>query len=102
MVIVPLRAIPSQVVNVTLGGQPCQIALYQLATGLYCNLYVRNVIVIGGVICHNVNRIVRDLYLGFIGDLIFVDSQGKSDPEYSGLGGRYELAYLTAAEAADK
>jgi hypothetical protein len=98
MLIVPLQAIPNQVVNVTLGGQSCQISVYQLSTGLYCDMYASNAPVIAGVICQNINRIVRDAYLGFVGDLVFIDMQGDSDPDYSGLGARFLLAYLETSD----
>lgn len=94
MLTVPLQAIPSQVVTATLGGQSCQIAVYERATGLFCDLSAAGVPVISGVQCQNMNRIVRDEYLGFLGDLLFVDTQGSSDPDYTGLGTRFVLVYL--------
>lgn len=57
-------------------------------------MYVSGNLIIAGVICQDRNRIVRDLYLGFIGDLCFIDIQGTSDPIYTGLGDRYVLCYL--------
>lgn len=39
-------------------------------------------------------------YAGFIGNLLFIDTQGSSDPSYDGLGGRFALVYLTAEEYA--
>ena len=44
------------------------------------------------------NRIVRDLYLGFVGDFIWFDTQGSSDPIYMGLGSRFILVYLAPAD----
>lgn len=98
MLTIALQPVPSQLVNVTLAGQPCSIALYQRGTGMYCDLYVSNVLVIGGVVCQNVNRIVRDAYRGFVGDLLFLDTQGGSDPTYDGLGSRFVFAYLEASD----
>ncbi|PBC01726.1 hypothetical protein [Mesorhizobium sp. WSM3860] len=98
MVIIPLQAVPNQAVGVTLDGQVSQISLYQKNTGLFIDLYVDNVLVIGGVICQNLNRIVRSLYLGFSGELLFIDNQGDTDPYYTGLGTRYSLAYVSASE----
>lgn len=82
----------------SLADQSCLIELRQKSMGLFINLYVNDALIIGGVICQNRNRIVRSAYLGFIGDLAFIDNMGASDPEYAGLGSRYELAYLTADE----
>lgn len=90
--------------NVTLDGQLCRIHLAQKATGLFLDLYVDDVLIIGGVLCQVANRIVRSAYLGFVGDLAFFDTQPNADPvdaahpdhvHYSGLGGRYFLAYVT-------
>lgn len=98
MQVIPTQAIPSQSINVQLAGQNCQINVYQYSTGMYCDLYVSGNLIIGGVICENENRIVRDLYLGFIGDLIFFDTQGNNDPYYTGLGTRYLLVYLSTTD----
>ena len=98
MQIVPIVDAYSQVVNVQLGGQSCAISLYQKSTGFYCDLYVGGALIIGGVICQNLNRIVRSLYLGFIGDLCFMDTQGALDPSSPGLGTRYLLCYLEIAD----
>ena len=98
MVIIPLQAVPSQAVSVTLGTQISQINVYQKLPGLFIDLYVDNVLVIGGVICQNLNRIVRSAYLGFSGDLAFIDNQGDTDPVFTGLGTRYSLAYLSPAD----
>ena len=98
MLIVPLKTEPSQTVTVTLGGQVVQIDVYQKAFGLFANVYVSNVLIIGGAICQNLNRLVRSTYLGFVGDLMFIDNQGTSDPTYDGLGTRFSLMYLEASD----
>lgn len=98
MLVVPLQPTASQLVNVNLGGQACQIRVSQKNTGMFVDLYVNNVLIIGGVLAENRNRIVRSLYLGFQGDLTFYDNEGQTDPYYTGLGSRYSLLYLTAAE----
>ena len=81
---IPIADVPSQTLSVQLGGQSCSISIYRKSTGLFCNLSVANVLIIGGVICQNVNRIVRDAYLGFVGDLVFLDTQGTDDPTTPG------------------
>lgn len=95
---VPLRAVPSQTLNVVLASQNCQINIFQTAYGVFMDLYVNDESIILGVICQNLNRIVRSLYLGFIGDFVFIDNQGDTDPVFTGLGSRYTLAYLTQDE----
>ena len=99
MQIIPIADIYSQTLNVTLANQSCTINLYQTTNcGLFCDLYVNNALVIGGVICQNLNRIVRDTYLGFVGDLTFLDNQGQNDPSSPGLGTRFSLCYLSASD----
>lgn len=101
MLIVPLQAVPSQTTSVTLDGQACQLNVISRLGVVFLDLYVDNVPVILGVQCQNGNRIVRSKYLGFSGDLAFVDTQSPGrDPEWSGLGSRYLLAYLTAGDVA--
>ena len=95
---IPINDVTSQTVKTLLAGQSCKMFIYQLASGLYLDLYVNDVLIVGGVICENLNRIVRDLYLGFIGDLIFQDTQGSLDPSSPGLGTRYLLQYLEVAD----
>lgn len=98
MLIVPLTPVPSQELTVLLANQACQINISQKRLGMFMNLYVNNSLIIGGVICQNLNRIVRSLYLGFTGDFMFFDTQGTSDPIYTGLGDQYRLIYLEAAD----
>ncbi len=98
--IVPLIDTPSQSLSITLGGQACRIDLKVRSTGMYCDLYVNDVLTIGGVACHNLARIVIDSYLGFVGDLMFSDTQGDSDPTSPGLGTRFLLFYIEASDLA--
>jgi len=96
--IIPLQALPNQTVTVALNNQNCTITARQTSTGLYTSLAVNNAPIISGVISQNLNVIVRDAYLGFIGDLAWIDTQpdpvyGPSDPFYSGIGTRFFLAY---------
>jgi hypothetical protein len=95
---VPIQAVPNQNLQVQLGSQACTLEIYQYAYGLFINVYVSGVLIIGGVICENLNRIVRDAYLGFVGDFVWFDTQGKSDPVYTGLGSRFLLVYLEQAD----
>ena len=92
--IVPLQAVPNQTLQVQLSAQPCIINLYQTDYALFMDLYVGNSLIACGVICQNLNRIVRSAYRGFVGDLAFVDTQGSTDPVYTGLGARYQLIYF--------
>lgn len=98
MNLIPLQPIPSQTFAVTLAGQSCVIAVYAKTTGLYLDLTLSGLPIVGAVRCHNLVRLVRQAYLGFVGDLAFVDTQGTTDPVYTGLGSRYVLAYFAPDE----
>jgi hypothetical protein len=106
MQIIPIQDVYSQTLTIQLGGQNTQINLYQKNNShLYCDVYVNNSAIITGVICRNMVRIVRNLYLGFIGDLMFVDQQGTFtppstgiDPSSPGLGSRFIFCYLTPSD----
>jgi hypothetical protein len=100
MLIVPLQAIPNQTVTTTLNSQVTQLNVYQTYNGLFIDIYLENTLIVGGVICENQNRIIRSAYLGYSGDFAFLDVQGSNDPDYTGLGTRYFLAYLTETELA--
>lgn len=116
--VVPLQPVPNQAVNVTLNNQACAIDVYekqvyvpyqpegaiptdppplvQVST-IYVDLYVNDSLIIGGVLARNNNLIVRDAYLGFVGDVYFVDTQGDLDPQVAGLGSRWVLVYNPSA-----
>jgi len=105
MLIIPINDTYSQTLTIQLAGQNCKINLYQKSTGFYCDLYVNDEPIVVGVICQNLNRIVRSAYLGFIGDLNFFDTQGSAtipsngqDPTSPGLGTRFLFRYLEATD----
>lgn len=98
MLIVPLQAVPSQTLSVRLGGQPCKIDVLTRGEGLYVSLYINDVLIVGGVAARDRVRVVIDRYLGFVGDLVWRDNRGREDPRYDGLGDRWDLIYLEAAD----
>jgi hypothetical protein len=87
---IALQPVPSQQLQI----------VYQKDSGIYVDLNVNGADISIGVIAHDVVPLVPTAYLGFSGQLVFTDTQGTSDPTYDGLGGRYQLVYLTAAEVA--
>lgn len=96
---IPIKAVPNQVLTVMLASQLTKIELYTQSDGtMYADIYLNDAPVVTGVVCQNQNRIIRDAYHGFQGDLAFYDTQGSSDPVYSDLGTRYQLVYLAASE----
>ncbi|KMK23093.1 hypothetical protein ABW11_21010 [Pluralibacter gergoviae] len=95
---ISLQPSKSQEVRVSLGNQSCRIRLHQRSTGLYIDLWKNDAPVMQGVICLNCTRLVRYPYLGFRGDLVFVDTLGADDPAWDGTGERFKLYYLTDEE----
>lgn len=99
MIRVPLSAEPSQTLAVVLGGQACEIALRQNGANMYFDLKVNNEPVVLSRIVRNKQRLLLDAqYQGFIGDFLFWDFQGDTQPEYTQLGTRYALFYLEAVD----
>lgn len=100
--VIPVSEAPAQTINITLGNQSCRINIYTKSINVpiqgptdipsdplptyenqnpvFLDLYVNDALIIGGVLCLNGTKIVRDAYLGFIGDLAFIDLQGDADP----------------------
>lgn len=95
---IALQAVPNQTLATPLGNQNCQLNVFQKGEFVYMDVFVNAAPIVLGVICENKNRIVRDRYLGFLGDFAFIDMQGDTDPVYTGLGDRYQLIYLEEAE----
>lgn len=95
---IPLRPVPSQSLSVVLAGQSCQVNVYEKSTGMYLDLFVNHQPIVTTALCHDRVRLVRETYRGFVGDLTFIDTRGYADPEYTGLGERFVLAYLEANE----
>ena len=65
---------------------------------MYLDLYVSNSLILAGVSCQNMRLMVLDAYLGFVGDLMWIDNQGTTDPVYTGVGTRYTLLYLAPGD----
>lgn len=102
MIFIPLQPLPSQSLTVTLAGQQTLIAVYQKGDFIYVDISVNGNPIQQGRMAHNAVRLVRHAYLGFIGDLAFVDMQGVTDPVYTGLGARYQLVYLSTTDLANR
>ena len=102
MQIIPIQPIPAQVLSASLNQQATQIVIRQKTTGVFVDVYVDDALIVGGVIALNCNVIVRSAYLGFVGDIAFVDTQatplGPTDPVFTGFGDRFVLAYFLPSE----
>ncbi|ANI16657.1 hypothetical protein A9C11_22995 [Pseudomonas citronellolis] len=102
MQIIPLAAVASQTLKVVLAQQNCVLNVYQQSTGIYLDVILEGETILAGVLCRDRVRCVRQAYLGFIGDLAFMDTEGTDDPVYSGLGSRWVLMYLSPEDLIEK
>lgn len=93
MLVIPLKPVPAQVVNVLLSGQDCKLSIYQKTTGLFADISVGTTVLKNAQICRDRVVLIRHEYLGFVGDLFFKDLEGVEDPYYTGLGSRFVLGY---------
>lgn len=92
--VIPLSAVPAQTLSIVLAGQNCNISVYTLTTGLYFDLEADGVSICRTMVCRDLARLLLDRgYRGFVGDFVFVDTQGDDDPDYTGLGTRFLLLY---------
>lgn len=112
MMLVPLSALASQTVQFVAGGQNCQMSVYTNDGYDYTDVtlsepkpYIAIDFSYNGIQvtntqnCLNEKRLLLNRqYLGFIGDFMFVDTQGTDDPQYTGLGTRWVLVYLEASD----
>lgn len=100
MLEIPLQPVPAQIAKVVLGGQNCQMALWQKPQGLFVDINVDGVELVTNVIARDAVPLICRDYTGFIGNLLFLDTRGRDDPEYTGLNDRFKLVYLNAEQYA--
>jgi hypothetical protein len=113
MKIVPIVAKPNQTQQIVLDGQNCSIEIsshdgYTYTDGISlvtAQSYLSFTLLLNGVeittnaLVLNLKRVlINRQYLGFVGDFMFVDTQGVLDPQYTGLGTRWVLVYLEASD----
>lgn len=97
MQIIPITPVASQQFSVQLSNQNCVINLNQKNTGLFFDMDLNGSRIVTSMICLDRVGLVRESYLGFYGQLVFIDTQGTDDPFYTGLGSRFILAYFVPA-----
>lgn len=100
---IALRPVPNQQVQVSLGGQQCQIKVYEQGSDgqLYLDLTVAGQPISLCTPAYNMVNTVPSSYFGFTGTLAFLDTQGTSNPQSSGLGSRWQLLWLIASDFAN-
>lgn len=98
---VPLIATPNQELAIELEEQDCTIQVRQLGNYTYLTLWVDSELIIENAICMPGVAVLQGYIQGFNGNFVLVD---KSDPnnqqlsDYTELGSRFLLLYLTEAE----
>ncbi len=96
---VPTLAVPAQTFTTILNLQQVQVTLRQMVSGLFADVQANGVEICGMVSCQDRTLIVQEDYADFEGDLMFYDTTGNGeDPDFSGLGTRFQLMYLTPEE----
>ena len=93
-----LQAVPSQQTQVVLDGQLCSVSVYVKTQCMFFDLTVNGIQIALAIQVKNLVSLVPTAYLGFTGWLVFFDTQGMDDPIYTGLGTRWVLLYLDAAD----
>lgn len=94
MQVIPLAQSPNQTLTAVVNGVYVTINLRTQTTGLYFDLLVNNVAIIQSVLCLTGTKLVRDSYLGYAGDFMFIDLQGNDDPVYTGFNDRFQLVAI--------
>jgi len=112
MQVIPLSAVASQTLQFVAGGQNCQMSVYtndgfdyndpSLSTEqkyIAIDFAYNGIPVTNTQNCLILTRLLKNRqYLGFVGDFMFVDTQGSDEPQYAGLGTRWLLLYLEASD----
>ena len=97
---IPVQSVPVQNLKVVLGGQNCELLIYQKTQGLFVDVSANGVAVVNATIARDSVPLVSRNYVGFLGNVLFIDTQGNDDPFYTGIGSRFTLVYLMDAEYA--
>lgn len=101
MKVVPLAAVPSQIVSCALNGQNVALAVYNKRGATFMDVTLAGVLIASFRTCLYAVRVLKNInYNGFVGDFAFIDLQGETDPVYTGFGtgGRFQLIYLDPSD----
>lgn len=98
MILIPLQAVPNQTVSIVLDDQNCTLNVRQNGDRLYLSLVCDAQDVCDAHIAQN--RVLMPAWSTtlFSGKLVFIDNEGSAHPDYSRLGERFFLYYLTDEE----
>lgn len=82
-----------QLLTLPLGTAIATISLSQLGTGLYADIGIDGTLIAAGILALDGVPLLNNPYLGFPGDIAIFDTQGNDDPDYTGLGSRFQLLW---------
>lgn len=91
---IPIKAVAAQTLDITLNNQYVSIALQSRNGRMYASVSLDKTPIVLERVCLDGVPIVNEAYHGMVGDLYFVDTQGKSDPTWSEIGTRFILVYF--------
>ena len=98
MVIIPLQAVPSQILQIVLDGQETTLRFYWRWGRVYCDLTNGTNKIVSGGLCLNLQPVNPFPSAFFSGKLYFLDMLGNEPPQWEGLGTRWVLFYLSDGE----
>lgn len=102
MLEIPLDATVNQELLITLNDQDCTLAVYQRGDGMFLDLHIGQTCIQQGAICQSGMGIIQVASNAFQGQLVFLDTRTQADwqqpPQYTELGTRWVLYYLTPDE----
>lgn len=87
---IPLQPIAAQSVKTTIAGRDYTVTIIQKSTGLFFSVVIDEEPIVSYVICRDATMLITD-YKNVAVNFMFVDTQGNSDPHYTGLGTRFVL-----------
>ncbi|KER03406.1 MULTISPECIES: hypothetical protein [Photorhabdus] len=82
---IALSPIPNQTTSFSISGDLIDVTLESRLGKIFATVQKNEEYLVCNRICRNLSYLCRWL--------IFVDIEGNSDPEYSGLGSRYKLVW---------
>lgn len=95
---IPIQAVANQIVKIVLDGQNCQILIAQRNENIFVDVNVNGVDLVCNALARDSVPIICREYVGFSGQLMFIDSSAADDPQFSGFGTRWFLVYLSESE----
>lgn len=97
--VISLSAEPSQRLQVVLEEQDVELSILQRGGHVYADVTVNGIVIRQGALCVDRVPILQPGTTDFVGNLIFVDLWGTSDPQWQEYGSRFVLLYYTEEEA---